>query len=549
MRLSEAPPKFFIPFAQRAGHDFIRAIPQLSQIGLEDGAASFSDGFPPLTFIPLHMGGVAPFGQDFNGIFNQITAWLRQYQAGWPIYYDQAFCDSIQGYPKGAFVQSSTEVGIFWISLIDDNTQDPNVDPALCLDLAEKWFRFPDPHVGGNGANIEIPYAVDTSTVPNIINVDFGTLFDCPKAGDVVAVKKNNTNTGPITLQITHLGVSLPPAKLVPVGGGGADAKIRDIKKGDVNIFVYDGEKWWFVPVGLSDAPWDDTTYGRCDGEWVPVPMVLKGAIDFWVRWDGNDVTGDGTANTPEKAFRTIEGCWTAVGFRYAGSPSAAINIRLGIPGDYEGANIGPFGSTVQIIGDVNAAQSYRILTKTYGFTGDRVDMAWSVRIAGINICNLIGINMVMTYPGLSWNGTQCLRVPGSTCVPISCYFTLEASNSEGHVIVIEERGYMMSINANVVEGNGNTITSGYFVGQGSQFPGCPAPNTATWYWSNIVFTAAGYCVADNSYIDHIQTNTVINNVVGPRWIADTFAVLRFRGNQGPGNQAGSTSPIAAVSM
>ena len=50
----------------------------------------------------------------------------------------------------------------------------------------------------------------------------------------------------------------------------------------------------------------------------VQVPLTATGAVDAWVRTDGNDATGDGTANSPDKAFRTIEGAWNAVGGRYA---------------------------------------------------------------------------------------------------------------------------------------------------------------------------------------------------------------------------------------
>ena len=50
MRLDEIPRKFPIPWGESASSDYIRAIPVESMIGIEDGAASLRDGFPPKNF-------------------------------------------------------------------------------------------------------------------------------------------------------------------------------------------------------------------------------------------------------------------------------------------------------------------------------------------------------------------------------------------------------------------------------------------------------------------------------------------------------------------
>ncbi len=82
MLAADIPTKFNIPFADNAGGAFIRPIPEASQIGIEAGAASLNDGFPPDTFTPVSAGGTPPFGRDFNGLLNQITAWNRWQNAG-----------------------------------------------------------------------------------------------------------------------------------------------------------------------------------------------------------------------------------------------------------------------------------------------------------------------------------------------------------------------------------------------------------------------------------------------------------------------------------
>lgn len=125
MQSSDIPSKFPIPFANAAGAGFIRPIPEASQVGIQPGAASLTDGFPPLTMTPLSAGGVPPAGADFNGILNLITA-VQQWQCAGGIFkYDSAFSTSISGYPKGCILSSSDGTKL-WRSTVDNNTTDPD---------------------------------------------------------------------------------------------------------------------------------------------------------------------------------------------------------------------------------------------------------------------------------------------------------------------------------------------------------------------------------------------------------------------------------------
>ena len=138
MLAAALPPFFNIPFANGAGASYIRPIPQASQIGVTPGAASLADGFPPLCFLPVSAGGVPPFGQDMNGILNEITANLQWLQAGGVPAYNAAFSAAIGGYPKGAVLASADGVG-FWLCAVDGNGSDPDTGGA-------NWTAF-----GGGG--------------------------------------------------------------------------------------------------------------------------------------------------------------------------------------------------------------------------------------------------------------------------------------------------------------------------------------------------------------------------------------------------------------
>lgn len=135
MKAASIPAKFPIVWANTAVSPYIRTIPEASQIGITNGAASLTDGFPPLCFQPEAAGGTAFWGADNNGILQQITSWNQWQQAGGPIKYDATFSAAVGGYPAGAILSSASIVGQFWISTVDNNTSDPDTGGA-------NWLTF-----------------------------------------------------------------------------------------------------------------------------------------------------------------------------------------------------------------------------------------------------------------------------------------------------------------------------------------------------------------------------------------------------------------------
>jgi hypothetical protein len=130
MQSTSIPTKFGIPFANGAGAGYIRPIPTASQIGIQAGAASLTDGFPPVTFISVDAGGTPPWGADWNGVLNQSTAWNRWQAAGGPVRWDSAFNTTIGGYPAGAAIRSTSNVLQYWVSTVDNNTTNPDAGGA-----------------------------------------------------------------------------------------------------------------------------------------------------------------------------------------------------------------------------------------------------------------------------------------------------------------------------------------------------------------------------------------------------------------------------------
>ena len=133
---SSVPLKFPIPFGNSAGGAYIRTVPTASQIGIEAGAASLTDGFPPVTFEAEGSGGTPPGGQDFNGLFKQITQWCQWFAAGGPVQYDSTFQTAIGGYPNNAIVFSATTANKIWLSTADNNTSNPDTGGANWTDIS-----------------------------------------------------------------------------------------------------------------------------------------------------------------------------------------------------------------------------------------------------------------------------------------------------------------------------------------------------------------------------------------------------------------------------
>jgi hypothetical protein len=126
MQSSDAPNKISIAFARDGDK---RPIPNTSQIGVVNGAASYPTGFPPLTFIKKTDGGIPPDGEDFNGVFYDITSIQRWQSAGGLFKFDAALATAIGGYPKGALLMRADGLGT-WQSSVENNTSNPDTGGA-----------------------------------------------------------------------------------------------------------------------------------------------------------------------------------------------------------------------------------------------------------------------------------------------------------------------------------------------------------------------------------------------------------------------------------
>lgn len=175
------PPLIQQAFGSSAGAGYINnPIPVASQIGVTPGAASYTDGFPPLTMTPATAGGVNPFGQDFNGILFALSANIAALSGGQNYTFNSTWATANGGYAVGAIVAMVSGQG-YWINQSSGNTNNPDTSAP-----SSGWYPlacYGETSIAGlTNANVTLssqqactPVIVLSGTLTSNINIVFPT--------------------------------------------------------------------------------------------------------------------------------------------------------------------------------------------------------------------------------------------------------------------------------------------------------------------------------------------------------------------------------------
>ena len=183
MIAASIPVKFQAVWANAASGSYIRTVPVTTAT---PGAASLNQGFPALTATPIGSGGIPPDIRDFNGILNPIVAAVQWLQAGAQYPYDATWAATVNGYPRGAVIPSTT-LGTWWLNTVDSNTSNPDTGGANWLNLAA---------VLGPVANVSVAWATGSSTTTS-------TTFQ--SAGSTLTLTKKRSSNHVIFLGLTQV--------------------------------------------------------------------------------------------------------------------------------------------------------------------------------------------------------------------------------------------------------------------------------------------------------------------------------------------------------
>lgn len=293
MQSSNIPAKIPLPFAYAAGPSYKNTIPTASQIGITNGKASLTDGFPPLTFTALSAGGVPPFGADFNGILNEITTIQQWQEAGGLFTYDGTFSTAIGGYPKGAVVQSNTTNGL-WLSRIENNTDNPDSGGTNWVPFG--WYGnigivMSGTSVTVNGYQAAYPILTLSGTLTSSCNLILPNV-----AGKWIV--QNNT-TGSYTVQVktsAGTGVNVAQATATYVYGDGT------------NIYYADGAKVSSFNTRIGAITLNATDVTTALG-YVPVQYAFAASAQSWQDVSGSraeNVTYTNSTNYPIQVSITV---------------------------------------------------------------------------------------------------------------------------------------------------------------------------------------------------------------------------------------------------
>jgi microcystin-dependent protein len=129
------PTNLQIPFANEGAKN---EIPIPSQIGIKSGAASFTDGFPPITRTAITAGGLQPSGMDWNGILNYITKHVLFRNTGGRYRFDATVAAAIGGYDVGMVLQSDDGLNEY-VNILAGNTTNFNTSPSS---IGVTWLPY-----------------------------------------------------------------------------------------------------------------------------------------------------------------------------------------------------------------------------------------------------------------------------------------------------------------------------------------------------------------------------------------------------------------------
>lgn len=124
------------------------------------GKASFTEGFPTVTMMPITAGGIPPEGKDFNGILYDISSHTVFLNAGGQYRFDAALSIAIGGYPVGMVLQNNAGTASY-VSAVANNTTDFNTTPAS---IGTLW----SPYAGTASSNVTITTTGGTTTLTGI---------------------------------------------------------------------------------------------------------------------------------------------------------------------------------------------------------------------------------------------------------------------------------------------------------------------------------------------------------------------------------------------
>ena len=263
-------------------------IPQSTPVGT--GEASFDDGFPQITQIPVGAGGIAPDRKDFNGLFKILGDWIFFNQNGGVSTYSENF-DYVAGrvvlYNGNLYkcIQSNG-VSSTVVAPDSDTAYWQRLDSSGAITGEIKWFAFntaPDGYLVCNGANVSRETYADLFAA---IGTTFGsgdgsTTFTLPNLINKFA--QGSTTVGTVkSAGLPNITGSAKQAMVGNLGNAGGNVSVYEhsgaLTKGDgytaQNAYSLAQQNWDIYPLAF-DASLSNSIYGNSSTVQPPALTLL----------------------------------------------------------------------------------------------------------------------------------------------------------------------------------------------------------------------------------------------------------------------------------
>lgn len=354
---------------------------------------------------------------------------------------------------------------------------------------------------------------------------NYHTTLDPPATrynnGMVLCLVPRQNNRGEVHLDVNGLG-------LQPVfRNDGEVLRSRDwLHDIPVLIGFYDGGAG-----GTGVAGWYHLGLVRSQ-----VPLIKYGPLDVWVRTDGeDDPARDAEFNTADDAFKTIQFAWDQVAGRYAATPTFSINIRLGIPGTYDGADCSSFGGTLRIWGDKSNPDIYRVRIRQL-VPGMGVCLGFSA----INWVETNGLCMVIDrpFPPMACYGVNVSN--GTTIIVSHCSFESSADNPIGAYMNARSRCTMYTEGPIRCRAANHSIGTVIATTESSQYMNAEGGIYTNLYCNDMYVGHGFWCYAGS--VQDLSGHVIYNsNTTGPRWGVMANSIILANSQTLPGNVDGSS--------
>lgn len=325
------------------------------------GRAGFDQGFPAINMTAKEAGGIPPFGQDFNGIFYEVTNVLRYMQAGGQPTFDAALATAIGGYPKGAMVLGSDGLTL-WQSKVDSNTENPNVSP---LDWSKIDINLRNDLVSGDGGSL-VCYTPDQ--VPSLTKIsieqallyrknitDLGAVSGVPSAivdsRVVTAVDAGYCITLPHGFDYKTAGtLVMPSSKPVfitcPDGRAKVSATAAVLMFDSTNTFKFQGS--YFENIRFVGA---DSQNVASQFMWAPEPRFIANFTTKNCSWEGFHTVFKGAMIAVKNYQPTYYGCGDTGAIADSYGWTSALFSSFNLNEWHEPVFMGKFGRLFKILG------------------------------------------------------------------------------------------------------------------------------------------------------------------------------------------------------